>query len=186
MFKRKFEEEVAPATEAPAETADPKTKLIEALTAMGLNAEQAEAVYSMAEDLISATSETTEEATAVEASRQRRGRARMSRRGGRRLSSRSRSRFSRDRRERRERFAKARRTTEGRRPRRSELSQEQKVIARQRRQIALMRDQLKSQGQAPAGRKLSANPIKGTSVAQRTIEGGSVKERVFNFVKDLI
>jgi hypothetical protein len=100
MFKRKFEEEAAPAEAAPA--TDPATALVEALTAMGLSAEQAEAVHQMAMDLIAAepAEAPAEEATAVEASRQRRRmgrgrRSRMSSRGRSRMFARGRSRFSR-------------------------------------------------------------------------------------------
>lgn len=186
MFKRKFEEaaEAAPAAEA---AADPKAKLVEALTAMGLNAEQAEAVYTMAQDLVSAGGEAPAEAVAVEASRQRRARraefarrrARLSRSGQRRRLSSGRS----------VQGASMRngRNALSRRPRRSEMSAEARVIARQRRQIAEMKRELSAKNNAPAARKLSNNPIKGGSAAHKaTFSGGSAKERVMNFVKDLI
>ena len=182
MFKRKFEEEAAPAEAAPA--TDPATALVEALTAMGLSAEQAEAVHQMAMDLIeSAPAEApAEEATAVEASRQR-GRARMSRgrksrmsgRGSRsRMSSRGRSRFSAERRE-----------TRGRR---AEMSREERQIARQRRQIAKMKREMNAMGKAPAAQKLSANPYKANPIALGSLkaEGSSVKERVSNMMKTLL
>ena len=182
MFKRKFEEEAAPAPEA-APAADPKASLIEALTSMGLNAEQAEAVYAMAEDLIAAGSgeeAPAEEAVAVEASRQRdNGRTRMGKRKrGRGMSRRGRrSQYSRERRAVRGRDVRNRRSElsaerRARRQRRTEMSAEQRMIARQRKQIAMMRDQLKAQGSQPGAQKLSSNPIKGEGVAPQTLVEG--------------
>ena len=145
MFKRKFEEDVHSAEVTPA--TDPATALVEALTAMGLSAEQAEAVHQMAMDLIEAApaeAPAEGEATAVEASRQRRKRGmgyggkrkRMSRgRSRSRMSRRGRSQFSTDR---------------PARSRRAEMSREERTIARQRRQIAKMKRELSALGKAPA------------------------------------
>jgi len=192
MFKRKFEEEAAaPAAEA-APAADPKESLIAALTAMGLNAEQAEAVYAMANDLIAAGTgegEAAAEPAAVEASRQRRGR-KMGNRRKKRMSSRGRrSMYSSERRAVRGRRVRGRRAelAASRRGRRAELSAEQRTIARQRRVIAAMKRDLAAQNNAPAARKLSSNPLKGGSAApQPTLTGLSAKERVMNFVKEMI
>jgi|DEB0MinimDraft_10_1074344.scaffolds.fasta_scaffold116024_1 hypothetical protein len=186
MFKRKFEEEAAPAEAAPA--TDPATALVEALTAMGLSAEQAEAVHQMAMDLIAAepAEAPAEEPTAVEASRQR-GRARMSRgrksrmSGGRsrsRMSRRGRSRFS----------AEGRPSRRPSRSRRTEMSREERTIARQRRQIAQMKREMNALGKAPAAQKLSANPYKANPIALGSLkaEGSSVKERVSNMMKTLL
>ena len=176
MFKRKFEEEAAPAEAAPA--ADPATALVEALTAMGLNAEQAEAVHQMAMDLVEAApAEAPAEATEVEASRQRKSRMGRGRR----------SRYSRMSREQRAEFRKERRARRGR-TERTEMSRERNTIARQRRQIALMRKQLEELGSAPAAQKLSANPHKNAPVATGALqaEGNSVKERVSNMVQKLM
>ena len=183
MFKRKFEEEAAPAEAAPA--TDPATALVEALTAMGLSAEQAEAVHQMAMDLIEAApaeAPAEGEATAVEASRQRRKRGmgyggkrkRMSRgRSRSRMSRRGRSQFSTDR---------------PARSRRAEMSREERTIARQRRQIAKMKRELSAMGKAPAAQKLSANPHTTSPVALGALkaEGASVKERVSNMMKTLL
>ena len=188
MFKRKFEEaaEAAPAAEA---AADPKATLVEALTAMGLNAEQAEAVFSMAQDLASAGGEAPaeSEAVAVEASRQRRARRAEFRRRRARLSRSGRGRSLSGRRSVRGSSVRGNRDELSRRPRRSKMSAEERTIARQRRQIAKMKRELSAKENAPAARKLSNNPIKGASAAQKaTFSGGSAKERVMNFVKDLI
>jgi len=190
MFKRKFEEEAAaPAAEA-APAADPKESLIAALTAMGLNAEQAEAVYAMANDLIAAgTGEAAAEPAAVEASRQRRGRKMGSRRKKRMSARGRRSVYSSERRPVRGRGVRGRRAelAASRRGRRAELSAEQRTIARQRRQIAAMKRDLAAQNNAPAARKLSSNPLKGNSAApQQPLKGMSAKERVMNFVKEMI
>jgi hypothetical protein len=196
MRKRNFEEaaEAAPAAEA---ATDPKDKLVEALTAMGLNAEQAEAVFSMAQDLVAADG--GGEPAAVEASRQRRARFSRGRVGRSRMSrTPRRSRYSRERVPSRLRRARTemsespmprreRRAELSRRPRRDMMSAEQRVIARQRRQIAMMRRQQAEGQQQPAARKLSNNPMKGSSSTQpKAIQGGSVKERVMNYIKDFI
>lgn len=134
----------------------------------------------MAMDLIAAepAEAPAEEATAVEASRQRRRmgrgrRSRMSSRGRSRMSARGRSRFSRTARPSR---------------RRATLSAEERTIARQRRQIAKMKRELNAQGKAPAARKLSANPYKANPIALGSLkaEGTSVKERVSNMMKNLL
>ena len=184
MFKRKFEEEAAPAEAAPA--TDPATALVEALTAMGLSAEQAEAVHQMAMDLIEAApaeAPAEGEAAPVEASRQRRKRGmgyggkrkRMSRgRGRKRMSRRGRSYMSAERRP--------------SRSRRAEMSREERTIARQRRQIAKMKREMTALGKAPAAQKLSANPHTTSPVALGALkaEGNSVKERVSNMMKTLL
>lgn len=184
MFKRKFEEEAAPAEAAPA--ADPATALVEALTAMGLNAEQAEAVHQMAMDLVSAApAEAPAEATEVEASRQRKSRMGRGRRS--KMGRGRRSRYSRMSREDRAEFRKRRSARKGR-TERTEMSGERNTIARQRRQIALMRKQLEELGSAPAAQKLSAAPNKTAPVASGALqaEGNSVKERVSNMVQKLM
>lgn len=81
MSRRKFEEEVVEetTTETVSEGPDTHEQFVTILVDMGLSAEQAEAVHSMAMDLINAgdgeTTETTEEVseTKVEARRARRG-----------------------------------------------------------------------------------------------------------------
>lgn len=94
MTERKFEEEVVEetTTETVTESPDSHDQFVSILVDMGLSAEQAEAVHSMAMDLINAgdgeTQETTEEVTEetkVEAARARRGmgkRKKYSRRRG--------------------------------------------------------------------------------------------------------
>lgn len=95
MARRKFEEDVVVEEETTVteetnveETPDSHEQFVAILVEMGLNAEQAEAVHSMAQDLIDAgTGETTEEVkeeTKVEASRQRGRRSKFSARKGRR------------------------------------------------------------------------------------------------------
>lgn len=82
MNRRKFEEEVVEetTTETVSEGPDTHEQFVTILVDMGLSAEQAEAVHSMAMDLISAgdgetteTTETVSEETKVEARRARRG-----------------------------------------------------------------------------------------------------------------
>lgn len=181
MFKRKFEEAAEAAPAAPA-AADPKSALVEALTSMGLNAEQAEAVFAMAEDLIAAGSAApaAEEAVAVEASRDKRGRKRTSMRERKRMGSRARrSKYSRE--------GRTSRPSTRTRSERTALSTERATIARQRRKIAKMQRELSAAKSRPAAPKLSSNPLKGKVAAQPvSLKGLSAKERVMNFVNEMI
>lgn len=190
MFKRKFEEAAEAAPAAPA-AADPKSALVEALTSMGLNAEQAEAVFAMAEDLIAAGSAApaAEEAVAVEASRDKRGRKRTSMRERKRMGSRARrSKYSREgRTSRPSRMSRTSRPSTRTRSERTALSAERATIARQRRKIAKMQRELSAAKSRPAAPKLSSNPLKGKVAAQPvSLKGLSAKERVMNFVNDMI
>lgn len=197
MFKKQKFEEAAPAA-AP----DHAAALVEALTAMGLSAEQAEAVHTMAMDLIEAApaeAAPSEEVVEVEASRQRKrmsrgrrsGRARMSHKRKHRYSreDRVRSRLSEMSEERGTRSERPARPSRGQRPTRSRrgLSAERNTIARQRRQIAEMRKELAAVNNAPAARKLSNNPLKEKANNALPVAPfhGSPKERAFEMMKNM-
>lgn len=199
--KRRFQEETtdapAPAAETTEESApDSQTQFVQLLTDMGLSAEQAEAVYQMAQDLVNAGG--AEQPAKTEASRIRR--ARMARRE--RMLNRSRGlygnaeerRFSTERRPLRERrFDRAERPVRDARPvrearparfarqERTDLSS--RVISRQRQQIQQLRQELAAMGKRPDAQKLSRAP----QVANQNISistEGSVKDRVFNSLKN--
>ena len=194
--KRRFAEEEtadapAPAAETTEESApDSQTQFVQLLTDMGLSAEQAEAVYQMAQDLVNAGG--AEQPAKTEASRIRR--ARMARRE--RMLNRSRGlygnaeerRFSTERRPLRERrFDRAERPVRAARPERFARQERtdlaSRVISRQRQQINQLRQELAAMGKRPDAQKLSRAP----QVANKNISiptEGSVKERVFNSLKN--
>lgn len=194
--KRRFADEAAadapaPAAETTEESApDSQTQFVQLLTDMGLSAEQAEAVYQMAQDLVNAGG--AEQPAKTEASRIRR--ARMARRE--RMLNRSRGlygnaeerRFSTERRPLRERrFDRAERPVRAARPERFARQERtdlaSRVISRQRQQINQLRQELAAMGKRPDAQKLSRAP----QVANKNISiptEGSVKERVFNSLKN--
>ena len=197
MFKKQKFEEAAPAA-AP----DQHAALVEALTAMGLSAEQAEAVHTMAMDLIEAApaeAAPSEEVVEVEASRQRKRMSRGRRSGRARMSHKRKHRYSREDRvrsrrsemseERETRSERPARPSRGQRPTRSRrgLSAERNTIARQRRQIAEMRKELEAVNNAPAARKLSNNPLKEKANNALPVApfNGSPKERAFEMMKNM-
>lgn len=197
MFKKQKFEEAAPAA-AP----DQHAALVEALTAMGLSAEQAEAVHTMAMDLIEAApaeAAPSEEVVEVEASRQRKRMSRGRRSGRARMSHKRKHRYSREDRvrsrrsemseERETRSEGPARPSRGQRPTRSRrgLSAERNTIARQRRQIAEMRKELEAVNNAPAARKLSNNPLKEKANNALPVApfNGSPKERAFEMMKNM-
>ena len=197
MFKKQKFEEAAPAA-AP----DQHAALVEALTAMGLSAEQAEAVHTMAMDLIEAApaeAAPSEEVVEVEASRQRKRMSRGRRSGRARMSHKRKHRYSREDRvrsrrsemseERGTRSERPARPSRGQRPTRSRrgLSAERNTIARQRRQIAEMRKELEAVNNAPAARKLSNNPLKEKANNALPVApfNGSPKERAFEMMKNM-
>lgn len=192
--KRRFaEEETADAPAPAAETTeksapDSQTQFVQLLTDMGLSAEQAEAVYQMAQDLVNAGG--AEQPAKTEASRIRR--ARMARRERMLYGTNGRAKFSsegrtlRDRRMaersvREERFSRSERPARFARQERTDLSS--RVISRQRQQIQQLRQELAAMGKRPDAQKLSRAP----QVANQNISiptEGSVKERVFNSLKN--
>ena len=197
MFKKQKFEEAAPAA-AP----DQHAALVEALTAMGLSAEQAEAVHTMAMDLIEAApaeAAPSEEVVEVEASRQRKRMSRGRRSGRARMSHKRKHRYSREDRvrsrrsemseERETRSEGPARPSRGQRPTRSRrgLSAERNTIARQRRQISEMRKELEAVNNAPAARKLSNNPLKEKANNALPVApfNGSPKERAFEMMKNM-
>lgn len=153
--KQKFEEEVA----VEETTSDPKATIVAALTEMGLSAEQAEAVYQTAADLVAAEPAVEEK---VEASRERRtrhARREMSRRPG------SRSRGRRE---------------MSRRPNRTRLSREDRAAASLRREVRMLKKQMEQLGGVPAEGPQKRNPIEPGAPIQPTIPtDGTVKERAF-------
>lgn len=192
--KRRFAEEEtadapAPAAETTEESApDSQTQFVQLLTDMGLSAEQAEAVYQMAQDLVNAGG--AEQPAKTEASRIRR--ARMARRERMLYGTNGRANFSsegrtlRDRRMaersvREERFSRSERPARFARQERTDLSS--RVISRQRQQIQQLRQELAAMGKRPDAQKLSRAP----QVANQNISiptEGSVKDRVMNSLKN--
>jgi len=148
MRNRKFaedevvvEEETTVTEETVEESPDSHDQFVSILVDMGLSAEQAEAVHTMAMDLIDAgegeetTTEEVKEEVKVEASRQRR------------------------RRNRRAEFARNRRSQQ--RPMRRELSTEDKMeqrLNRLERSNRALRSQLREFGAAPAARGVRTAP----------------------------
>lgn len=193
--KRRFADEAtadapAPAAETTTEESAPdsQTQFVQLLTDMGLSADQAEAVYQMAQDLVNAGG--AEQPAKTEASRIRR--ARMARRERMLYGTNGRANFSsegrtlRDRRMaersvREERFSRSERPARFARQERTDLSS--RVISRQRQQIQQLRQELAAMGKRPDAQKLSRAP----QVANQNISiptEGSVKERVFNSLKN--
>lgn len=196
--KRRFAEEEtadapAPAAETTEESApDSQTQFVQLLTDMGLSADQAEAVYQMAQDLVNAGG--AEQPAKTEASRIRRARmARRERMMDRGLYGTGERRFSTERRPARERFAREERFARAERPTRqarpARFAREERtdlasrVISRQRQQIQQLRQELAAMGKRPDAQKLSRAP----QVANRNVSiptEGSVKDRVFNTLKN--
>lgn len=193
--KRRFAEEQAvdapaPAAETTEESApDSQTQFVQLLTDMGLSAEQAEAVYQMAQDLVNAGG--AEQPAKTEASRIRRERMARRRRnlygtqGRREMSATLRDRRIEEREPRRfarsERFSRSERPTRFSREGRTDLAS--RVISRQRQQIHQLRQELAAMGKRPDAQKLSRAP----QVAQKNISiptEGSVKDRVMNSLKN--
>ncbi len=157
MRNRKFaedevvvEEETTVTEETVEESPDSHDQFVSILVDMGLSAEQAEAVHTMAMDLIDAgegeetTTEEVKEEVKVEASRQRR------------------------RRNRRAEFARNRRSQQ--RPMRRELSTEDKMeqrLNRLERSNRALRSQLREFGAAPAARGVRTAP---TELSQSTVK----------------
>jgi len=194
--KRRFEEETADAPAPAAETTteesapDSQTQFVQLLTDMGLSADQAEAVYQMAQDLVNAGG--AEQPAKTEASRIRQ--ARMARRERMLYGTNGRAQFSRqetlrDRRmaERSREFSREDRPTRQARPARFAREERtdlaSRVISRQRQQIQQLRQELAAMGKRPDAQKLSRAP----QVANRNVSiptEGSVKDRVFNTLKN--
>lgn len=155
MRKKKFaedevvvEEETTVTEETVEESPDSHDQFVSILVDMGLSAEQAEAVHTMAMDLIDAgegeeTTEEVKEEVKVEASRQRRNR-----------------------RSRRAEFSRGRSA----RPERRELSVEDKMehrLNRLERSNRALRSQLREFGAAPATRGVRTAP---TELSQSTVK----------------
>jgi len=185
--RRRFEEETAeaPAAEA-AETTESDTnsdnEFINILTEMGLSAEQAQAVYQMAQDLAKEGSGEKVEASRMRRARMSAMRRRMAGRGTReRFSSQGREaraeRFERRERPARSRFARSERMA---RPERSNFSSE--IISRQRATIAELRSQLKEFGAQPAAQRMSSQ--RQAPQAPVIPAAGSIQERVFEAMKN--
>jgi len=152
MRKRKFEEEVVEeTTETVTEENTSHDQFVSLLVDMGLNAEQAEAVHSMAMDLINAgdgeTTETVNEEKIEAARHRRRGMERKNEYSGRRRSSMGRS----------ERMGRRRRSMSSERSSDSTARMERRMrrLARQNREL---RSQLQEMGARPAARPLSQRP----------------------------
>jgi hypothetical protein len=197
--RRRFEEETAeaPAAEA-AETTESDTnsdnQFITILTDMGLSAEQAQAVYQMAQDLAKEGSGEKVEASRMRRARMSAMRRRMAGRGTReRFSSEGREaraeRFERRQRPARSRFARSERmarperfgrTERSARPERNNFSSE--IISRQRATIAELRAQLKEFGAQPAAQRMSSQ--RQAPQAPVIPAAGSIQERVFEAMKN--
>ena len=156
--ERRFEEEVVEETTVTEETVeaspDSHDQFVSILVDMGLSAEQAEAVHTMAMDLIDAggseeTKEEVKEEVKVEASRERRSRRSMRRRG-----------------------EYARSPQAGRRVR-QEMSSEDLVtrrLERLERANRALRNQLREFGAAPAARGVRNAPnVEGNSTPKRNV-----------------
>lgn len=154
MRKRKFEEEVVEeTTDTVTEGTDSHDQFVSLLVDMGLNAEQAEAVHSMAMDLVNAgDGETTEKTEQVNEEKIEAGR--HSRRGmGRKKEYSRRGRASMGR---NERMGSRRRRSMSRESSGDErMERRMRRLARQNREL---RSQLQELGARPAARPLSNRP----------------------------
>jgi len=169
---------------------DAHGQFVQLLEDMGLSAEQAEAIHQMAMDLVNnAPAEGSNEGERVEASRARRrnysgrsgrsGRPGRSKMGGSRRRGMSRSERPVGRRE----FS---RNLGGRREF-SDVERLERTVARQRRQLAKMQEQLEGMGQRPGSDRLNSAPnVNLTQQAQFTAPQGSVKARVFEMMKSAL
>jgi hypothetical protein len=168
MARRKFEEDVVEetttetteTTETVEESPDYHEQFVSILVDMGLSAEQAEAVHSMAMDLINSgegeTTETTEEVTEEQKVEARRARRMGSKRRG---------------------YSRRRGMSEDRpRGRRMEMSQVERMERRMRRlarQNRELREELGRMGARPAARPLSNRPVRNEATQQNL--GGLAK-----------
>ena len=189
MFKkRKFaEDEVVEETAVTEESTEESTpdsgeQFINLLVDMGLSAEQAEAVHTMAMELAGTSegeqiTEEVKEEVKVEASRQAR-----TRRPRREMQSREEMGSRRSRRSEMSRED---------RPNRRQLSAEERtemMLKRQSRQISELRGQLRELGAQPASRGISNAPRaaqKGASDIPVPSKGGDIKSRVFEMMKNV-
>ena len=179
--RRNFEEVASEETAETSETTteesapDSQSQFVQLLTDMGLSAEQAEAVFQMAQDLVNAGG--GEQPQKTEASRLRREREFQRARRERQLS--------RERRFRREeRMPQSRRelSREGRRGSEGRTDLSANVIRRQRATIVELRKQLAQMGAAPAAQKLSRAP-QGRNAQVAIPQEGDAKSRVFAALK---
>ena len=196
MFrKRKFAEEevveetTTETTETEESTPDSMEQFINLLVDMGLSAEQAEAVHTMAMELVDVSggetiTEEVKEETKVEASRQGRGRRQSPRREfSRRGAEGRRARFSRDEEPTRGRLAMSEQRSE-----RTNPTQRLEVqLRRQRREMAEMRKQLIELGAQPATRGLSNAPQRREVSGQIPTPSaeGSIQDRVNSMLKNV-
>ena len=188
-MRRKFEEEEVveeTTTEVTTEegTPDAHGQFVTLLEDMGLSAEQAEAIHQMAMDLVNnAPAESGAEGERVEASRMRK--RTYSGRPGRSKMGRSRRRgMSRNERTPRREFS---RSPRGGRREFSDVERMERTIARQRRQMSKMQEQLDAMGQRPGAEKLNSAPnVNLTSIDPGVPAGGSVKSRVFEMMKSVL
>jgi type II secretory pathway component HofQ len=180
--RRNFEEVASEETAETSETTteesapDSQSQFVQLLTDMGLSAEQAEAVFQMAQDLVNAGG--GEQPQKTEASRLRREREFQRARRERQLS--------RERRFRREeRMPQSRRelSREGRRGSEGRTDLSANVIRRQRATIVELRKQLAQMGAAPAAQKLSRAP-QGRNAQVAIPQDGDAKSRVFAALKN--
>ena len=180
--RRNFEEVASEETAETSETTteesapDSQSQFVQLLTDMGLSAEQAEAVFQMAQDLVNAGG--GEQPQKTEASRLRREREFQRARRERQLS--------RERRFRREeRMPQSRRelSREGRRGSEGRTDLSANVIRRQRATIVELRKQLAQMGAAPAAQKLSRAP-QGRNAQVAIPQEGDAKSRVFAALKN--
>jgi len=193
--RRNFEETAPEATAETSETTeesapDSQSQFVQLLVDMGLSADQAEAVFQMAQDLVNAGGASEPQKT--EASRMRRAQ-RMSRKSGfyasRERSFRREGLASRERNFSREELM-ARRERRAARPTRERGFSSQgrtdmsaQVIRRQRATIVELRKQLAQMGAAPAAQKLSRRP-QGRNAQVAIPQEGDAKSRVFAALKN--
>jgi hypothetical protein len=185
LFKRQrrnFEEVASEETAETSETTteesapDSQSQFVQLLTDMGLSAEQAEAVFQMAQDLVNAGG--GEQPQKTEASRLRREREFQRARRERQLSRERRFRSE-------ERMPQSRRelSREGRRGAEGRTDLSVNVIRRQRATIVELRKQLAQMGAAPAAQKLSRAP-QGRNAQVAIPQEGDAKSRVFAALKN--
>ena len=187
LFKRQrrnFEEVASEETAETSETTteesapDSQSQFVQLLTDMGLSAEQAEAVFQMAQDLVNAGG--GEQPQKTEASRLRREREFQRARRERQLSRERRFRL-----EERMPMPQSRRelSREGRRGAEGRTDLSANVIRRQRATIVELRKQLAQMGAAPAAQKLSRAP-QGRNAQVAIPQEGDAKSRVFAALKN--
>lgn len=180
------EEEVVEETTETVEEGAPDAhgQFVQLLEDMGLSAEQAEAIHQMAMDLVNnAPEEGGNEGERVEASRHGRRRTYSGRPGRKRMGMKPKRRgMSAEGRDRMERGPRGRRDF-GRREF-SDIERLERTVARQRRQLSKMREQLEQMGQRPGATKLSTAPNVNTQALSPGVgAAGDAKSRVFEMMK---